>query len=1086
MMRVLIESECGKARVEAAAAWLDARRTGGGLVLGARRQAVDALIARVSDERGPVLGWHRGTLDSIAGRLSARALADRGLTPASSPAIEALVARLVHRLIATDRSALGIYRGIADRPGWPRALARTLSELRHADLAPDALARDAPDLGMLYSMYRAELPVHALIDRAGVLEQAIASTQRGELDAALDRPLLLLDLQVRAPLEADLIAAISARAPLLLATVPRGDERTRQLLSERIDFAVVDPPDTAVAPAIRALQSRIFEASDAPVTDTGHVELFSAPGENRECVEIARRILREAQNGLRFDRMAVLLRAPAIYGPHLAEVFRRAQIPACMMREAQRPDPAGRALLALLDCAAEGLSARGFSEYLSLGVVPDAVLGEPPRAKDGRERFVPADDELSFDAEDAAGDELDLAPRDDDAYDEAAPVRAGTLRAPRRWEELIVDAAVIGGRDRWARRLEGAMAATRRAMDELSDSDDPEMRVLERRWNDLRALRAFALPLIDELAALPKRASWAAWLDALSSLATRALRDPRRVLAVLASLTPMADVGPVDLAEVRIVLAPRLREEPSHLEQSDTGRVMVGTIDEARGREFDIVFIPGLAEKVFPEKIAEDPILLDDVRARISPLLRTRKERGAEERLLLRIAVGAAATRVVVSIPRIDVDRARPRVASFYALEIARAIDGKIPSFEALARRADQSGGARLGWPAPADPQLAIDAAEHDLAVLERLHALGSRDRAGRAAYLTTVSPIAVRALRMRYARWDKKRWRPQDGMVEVPDSVRAVLADHTMDRRAFSATALETFSQCPYKFYLRAILRLEPREVREPLEQLDPAQRGSLMHQVQFRLLTLLREEGALPVVEGSLPRALERLDEIVAEVAREAAEELVPAIVRVFEDAMESLRRDARRWLEHSARDPSWVPQRFELAFGIPSEERDEASVAAPLPLSIGMTLRGAIDLVEEREGELRATDHKTGGAWTKPGQRVLGGEKLQPILYALALESLFKAHRVWGGRLFYCTEKGRFSEVLVPLDEESRSLITKVITTIDESIRTGFLPPAPTEKACSFCDYVSVCGPHERRRSTRKEGDRLVKLDSLRRMP
>ena len=32
----------------------------------------------------------------------------------------------------------------------------------------------------------------------------------------------------------------------------------------------------------------------------------------------------------------------------------------------------------------------------------------------------------------------------------------GQLRAPRRWERLLVDAAVIGGRDRWRRRIRGA------------------------------------------------------------------------------------------------------------------------------------------------------------------------------------------------------------------------------------------------------------------------------------------------------------------------------------------------------------------------------------------------------------------------------------------------------------------------------------------------------------------------------------------------------------------------------------------------------------------------------------------------------
>ena len=34
--------------------------------------------------------------------------------------------------------------------------------------------------------------------------------------------------------------------------------------------------------------------------------------------------------------------------------------------------------------------------------------------------------------------------------------------------------------------------------------------------------------------------------------------------------------------------------------------------------------------------------------------------------------------------------------------------------------------------------------------------------------------------------------------------------------------------------------------------------------------------------------------------------------------------------------------------------------------------------------------------------------------------------------------------------------------------------------------FCDYLPVCGPSELRRSRRKSADRLVPLDSLRRMP
>ena len=62
-----------------------------------------------------------------------------------------------------------------------------------------------------------------------------------------------------------------------------------------------------------------------------------------------------------------------------------------------------------------------------------------------------------------APDEPDVSGGDDDQRsatninaDQA--VVAGTLRAPWKWESLLVESAVIGGSDRWARRLNGLAA----------------------------------------------------------------------------------------------------------------------------------------------------------------------------------------------------------------------------------------------------------------------------------------------------------------------------------------------------------------------------------------------------------------------------------------------------------------------------------------------------------------------------------------------------------------------------------------------------------------------------------------------------
>jgi hypothetical protein len=75
----------------------------------------------------------------------------------------------------------------------------------------------------------------------------------------------------------------------------------------------------------------------------GHVVFFSAPGEGRETVEIARRILEEAQAGTPFDEMAALLRMPEVYSSLLQVALRRASVPAWFARGTTRPDPSGRA-----------------------------------------------------------------------------------------------------------------------------------------------------------------------------------------------------------------------------------------------------------------------------------------------------------------------------------------------------------------------------------------------------------------------------------------------------------------------------------------------------------------------------------------------------------------------------------------------------------------------------------------------------------------------------------------------------------------------------------------------------------------------
>src|SRR4029079_7901627 len=126
----------------------------------------------------------------------------------------------------------------------------------------------------------------------------------------------------------------------------------------------------------------------------GDVTLFSAPGEGREAVEIIRRVLDEAERGVPFDEMAVVLRAPRQYLGLLEHASARGGVPMYFDRGTRRPDPAGRAFVALLSCAVERLSAKRFDEYLSLGQVPrqQASPGRPDPVRDANGHAATTDD----------------------------------------------------------------------------------------------------------------------------------------------------------------------------------------------------------------------------------------------------------------------------------------------------------------------------------------------------------------------------------------------------------------------------------------------------------------------------------------------------------------------------------------------------------------------------------------------------------------------------------------------------------------------------------------------------------------------
>ncbi len=451
----IVESPAAELRLAQVRRFLDTTLGGPGggevVIVCASRGAADDLARSIAAARPATLGLHRFSFTQLAARLAAPVLAAHGMAPATYLGAEAVAARAAFD--AQRAGDLSYFGPVSDAPGFPRALARTLQELRLAQVgagALSALSSAGPDLAALLERFDAQFAAASATDRATLFDSACEGVALGAT-APVGSPLVFVDVPLESAAEFAFFRALVHASPEVLITVPFGDVAALDRLKAfGVEPEVLEHRGTS---DLVALRRYLFASSQPPErSPVGDVTLFSAPGEGREAVEIARRILEEARHGVRLDEIAVLLRSPRNYLGLLEQAFVRAGIPAWFDRGIRRPHPAGRAFLAILACAVEKLSARRFAEYLSLAQVPAGTT-------DTGHTFVPPQDEVFGSATAPAVDEAAEADGDERAsaeHDETSAVVDGTLRAPWKWERLIVESSVIGGADRWHRRLDGS------------------------------------------------------------------------------------------------------------------------------------------------------------------------------------------------------------------------------------------------------------------------------------------------------------------------------------------------------------------------------------------------------------------------------------------------------------------------------------------------------------------------------------------------------------------------------------------------------------------------------------------------------
>jgi ATP-dependent helicase/nuclease subunit B len=510
MLKVLISSAASD-RLSAAAQFLSGFPRSEMLVIGGTRATADDFVRHYARLQGATFGIHRLSMVQLAARISALRLAANGGVPCSALSMEATVMRAVHE--AHGNGFLEYFSPVALLPGFAKAVRATASELRAAGIAAVDLEHLPPpglDVSSLLAAIEGQLTAAHLVDMASLMRTASSVLHAKEASLA-NRAVLLLDIPIHSKAEYEFVEALASTAPEVLVTLPAEDEKSGVAVKTLRATKCIERSATEESGLGRLRQYLFSEVKPPSGERDDQIRMFSAPGEGRECVEVARRILEEAHNGTRFDQIAVFLRSPTTYSGLLDSALRRAGIPAFFSSGTSRPDPAGRAFLALLACADEKLSAKRFAEYLSLGQVP--VLNESGGPPEGKQTWIAAEDEmlgLGLTAPVPAAAEASEKTGNDGEDSDDSPQIGGTLRAPWNWEELLVDAAVIGGKDRWERRLNGLDAEFRLKLREVvgKEPESPRAAAIQREIRELSHLKKFALPLIEVLSGFPKEAHW--------------------------------------------------------------------------------------------------------------------------------------------------------------------------------------------------------------------------------------------------------------------------------------------------------------------------------------------------------------------------------------------------------------------------------------------------------------------------------------------------------------------------------------------------------------------------------------------------
>ncbi len=508
----------------------------------------------------------------------------------------------------------------------------------------------------------------------------------------------------------------------------------------------------------------------------------------------------------------------------------------------------------------------------------------------------------------------------------------------------------------------------------------------------------------------------------------------------------------------------------------EKNRVQVYDVILALQKEYKVIFIVGLLEKNFPQRVLEDALLKDEERQGLNHRgthFEERLARGSGERYFFYMAVTRAKERLYLTYPRFDLE-GKEALPSFYIEEVKhclgeakipvrkKEINQVVPFFEEVCAERDLFMILTQGLFEKKESR------EQPLRLYASLFNNFMNDR----DYISVLAEAAR----------DEEK-------AEIRDP--RIFAWFKNHKGPFSATRLETFATCPFKYFSEHVLGLKERP-----EGIDPMELGRVIHQI----LQELYEEIASPVKskwplivrkEEVAKRAREKLEEVFQKARFMGAKKLDQDLTRarLWETLEEWMEQEYKKELTRKT-----VPAYFEKRFGFP-EEGSPDYLRLKNDTGEDILIRGVIDRIDI-DPETKAAiviDYKSGAYKADQLMDHLGkGIELQIPIYLLAAGELLGLRPV-AGEIYPvmapAKRKGIYDAAAVAeiAEVSSRSAgllegpdfralletIKAKIPEYVERLQSGDI--AVRSKACGECPYDHLCR-FEKWRLIYSEGEKV----------